>query len=84
MPLGKGQFGAAREVLAADVLRRNLRKGALHLPMKCPKCKTDFKPKNSDIAKELGSRTSTAKKMAARNNGKLGGRPKQQKVKARK
>lgn len=50
--------------------------------MKCPKCKAEFVPTNAQIASELGSRTSTAKKSAAQENGKLGGRPRKTDVRA--
>jgi hypothetical protein len=44
--------------------------------MKCPHCGKPISPKA--IAAEIGKHKSEAKSQAARENGKLGGRPKKQ------
>lgn len=41
----------------------------------CPKCHHEFDISPSEIAAAIGSIKSRAKSAAARNNGKLGGRP---------
>lgn len=50
--------------------------------MRCPKCKTNFRPRPENIQEALsviGSIKSKKKSAAARRNGKLGGRPKNKK-----
>jgi hypothetical protein len=44
--------------------------------MKCPHCNCIFAASLRQIAGELGAAKSPAKSAAARQNGKLGGRPK--------
>ena len=48
--------------------------------MKCPYCKKQIDPK--DIASEIGRHNSEAKKKAARENGKKGGRPRKERQNA--
>jgi hypothetical protein len=49
--------------------------------MKCPNCQHEWTPTSSELASELGRRTSAAKTEAARANAKLGGWPKGKKRK---
>lgn len=51
--------------------------------MKCPTCKTEFKPTKKDLASEFSKLDSPAKRKASRENGKRGGRPKGSKNKVK-